>query len=82
MAYLAPFFEADAFVSYSHGNPTGFCGDPPLKQWTLTLNQKVETEIRSLYPDFEDIVLWRDGQADPTLHLERNPIRLYHSRRL
>ena len=68
MAYLARDFKTDAFVSYSHGDPKGL-GDAPLKQWTLALIQKLEKEIRSLYPDFAEIELWRDEQHDPTAKL-------------
>jgi hypothetical protein len=68
MAYLAPYFEADAFVSYSHGDPLGQ-GDAPLKQWTFTLIQKLEREIRSIDPEFAHVILWRDEHVDPTMHL-------------
>ncbi len=68
MTYLAPYFEADAFVSYSHGDPLGQ-GDAPLKQWTLALIQKLEREIRSIDPEFANVTLWRDEHVDPTMHL-------------
>ncbi|HTO78295.1 MAG TPA: toll/interleukin-1 receptor domain-containing protein, partial [Methylocystis sp.] len=68
MAYLLPPFEADAFVSYSHGDPLGQ-GHMPLQQWTLALIQKVEREIQSSDPDFADVVLWRDDAIDPTRQL-------------
>jgi len=68
MAYLAPHFEADVFVSYSQGDPRGQ-GNAPLKQWTLALIKKLEREIRSVDPDLADVVLWRDELIDPTLQL-------------
>ena len=68
MAYLAPHFDFDAFISYSHGDPLGL-GGSPLKQRTLALIQEIENEIRASDPEFAHINLWRDVQLDPTLHL-------------
>lgn len=68
MAYLSPHFEADAFVSYSHGDPKGE-GNMPFKTWTHALIDKLEKEIRSLDPNLSEIKLWFDKDADPTAQL-------------
>jgi hypothetical protein len=68
MSYLAPDFEFDVFVSYSHGDPRG-AGDSPLKRWTHRLIQNLETEIIAVDPEFRDLQIWHDKQIDPTAHL-------------
>jgi len=68
MAYLAPHFDPDVFVSYSHGDPRGG-GGAPLKDWSQALIQRLEREILSLYPEFDDLQIWMDRQIDPTAHL-------------
>lgn len=70
MAYLSPDFQADAFVSYAHGDPRGD-GDTPLKQWTLALIRRLEQEVRCVDPEFADVLLWRDEEhVDPLAHLK------------
>ena len=68
MAFLLPHFEYDVFVSYSHG-VLGTENDTPLKDWTLELIRKLETDIRAVDTEFDDLHVWRDEQIDPTMHL-------------
>ena len=68
MAFLLPFFEYDVFVSYSHGvqSPSA---DAPLKEWTLDLIRKLESDIRAVDIEFDDLHIWRDEHIDPTIQL-------------
>jgi hypothetical protein len=68
MAFLQPHFQYDAFVSYSHG-VSGAENDAPLKDWTLELIRRLETDIRAVDTEFDDLHIWRDEQIDPTAHL-------------
>ncbi len=68
MAYLAPHFEFDVFVSYSHGDPLGH-GDSPLKRWTAKLVHELTSEICSVDTEFDDLQVWLDEQTDPTARL-------------
>ena len=68
MAFLLPHFEYDVFVSYSHG-VLGTENDTPLKDWTLELIRRLETDIRAVDTEFDDLHVWRDEQIDPTMHL-------------
>jgi hypothetical protein len=68
MAFLQPYFEYDTFVSYSHGAPVG-AADSPLKHWTLDLIRRLETDIRAVDTEFDDLHIWRDEHIDPTVHL-------------
>ncbi len=68
MGFLRPYFEYDAFVSYSHGIRSGDV-DAPLKDWTLDLIRKLETDIRLVDTEFDDLHIWRDEQIDPTIQL-------------
>ena len=68
MAYLAPHFDPDVFVSYSHGDPRGG-GGSPLKEWTQALIRRLERQILSLDTEFDELNLWIDEQKDPTAHL-------------
>ena len=52
MAFLRPHFEYDVFVSYSHG-VLGTENDTPLKDWTLELIRRLETDIRAVDTEFE-----------------------------
>jgi len=67
MPYLAPHFDPDVFVSYSHGDPRG--GESPLKDWTQALLRRLNSHIRSLDDEFDDLALWWDDEIDPTAHL-------------
>lgn len=67
MAFLAPYFEYDAFVSYSHGIHSG--DDAPLKEWTLELIRRLETDIRLVDTEFDNLTIWRDEHIDPTIQL-------------
>jgi hypothetical protein len=67
MAFLRPYFEYDAFVSYSHGVRAG--DDAPLRDWTLELIRRLETDVRLVDAEFDDLHIWRDEQIDPTIHL-------------
>jgi hypothetical protein len=68
MVFLLPHYEYDVFVSYSHG-VRGGDDDTPLKDWTLELIGRLETDIRSVDPEFDQLHIWRDEQIDPTIHL-------------
>jgi len=68
MAFLAPRFDPDVFVSYSHGDPRGG-GDWSLKDWTQALIRRLEGQILDLDTEFADLKLWIDAQIDPTAHL-------------
>jgi len=68
MAYLAPDYEYDVFVSYSHGDPLGH-GDSPLKRWTVKLVNELVSEIRAVDTEFDNLNIWLDEQIDPTAHL-------------
>jgi hypothetical protein len=68
MAYLKPHFEYDVFVSYSHGVLVDM-SDAPLKDWTLELVRRLETDIRAIDTEFDDLLIWRDEQIDPTIHI-------------
>ena len=65
MAYLAPHFQFDAFVSYSWGDP-GRVGDSPLKRWTNTLVSELNSEILAVDPEFDQLSIWHDMEIDPT----------------
>jgi hypothetical protein len=68
MAYLAPHFDPDVFVSYSHGDARGG-GEWSLKDWTQALIRRLEGQIFDLDTEFNDLTLWIDAQIDPTAHL-------------
>lgn len=68
MAYLAPHFDFDAFVSYSQGDPRRM-GDSPLKQWTTSFISKLMSEITSVDTEFDQLQIWHDEQIDPTADL-------------
>jgi len=68
MAFLLPYFEYDVFVSYSHGVQRGET-DAPLRDWTLELIRSLETDIRAVDTEFDDLHIWRDEQIDPTIHI-------------
>ena len=63
-SYLAPHFDPDVFVSYSHGAPR----DPesPLKRWAQALVRRLESQLRALDTEFDELNLWIDRQIDPT----------------
>ena len=70
MAFLLPYFEYDVFVSYSHGVQGGEGEtDAPLRDWTLELIRRLETDIRAVDTEFDDLHIWRDEQIDPTIHI-------------
>jgi hypothetical protein len=68
MAFLLPHFEYDVFVSYSHG-VTGRESDAPLRDWTLELINRLETDIRAVDTEFDELIIWRDEGIDPTIKL-------------
>jgi TIR domain len=67
MPYLAPHFDPDVFVSYSHGDPVG--GSAPLRDWTQALIHRLRDQLRSLETDFKELHLWMDAENDPTAKL-------------
>ncbi len=68
MSFLAPFYDYDVFVSYSHGDPRS-SGGTPLKHWTVGLIRELTAEIRDYDDEFDDLHIWFDEQIDPTAHL-------------
>jgi hypothetical protein len=68
MAFLQPYFEYDVFVSYSHG-VGGPESDAPLRDWTLELIRQLETDIRAVDTEFDNLHIWRDEKIDPTIHV-------------
>jgi TIR domain len=69
MAYLAPHFDPDVFISYSHGDAVGD-GKSPLKEWTRALIREIlERDIQALHPEFKTLNVWMDDKIDPTAFL-------------
>jgi hypothetical protein len=57
-AYLAPDYQHDIFVSYSHGDFEGI-GESELKAWSQKFVRKLESELRQI-PKFRDTVIFLD----------------------
>jgi hypothetical protein len=66
-SYLAPLFDPDVFVSYSHGDPIE--GRAPLRDWTQALIQRLQDRLHALETEFDDLRLWMDPLVDPTADL-------------
>ena len=64
MSYLGPDIDPDIFVSYAHGDASD--EESPLKAWTQALIRKLESQIRSIDPEFKELKLWIDSKLDPT----------------
>jgi TIR domain len=58
----------DVFVSYSHGDPRGI-GRAPLAGWTHRLIDELRRDIETTSTEFDQLALWDDREADPTLYL-------------
>lgn len=58
----------DVFISYSHGDPRG-TGRAPLANWTHRLIDELRQDIESTSTEFDQLALWDDREADPTLNL-------------
>jgi hypothetical protein len=75
MAYLAPDFRHDLFVSYASGDVDG-AGVSPLKTWSLSFTRELEAELRTM-PGFESVAVFIDesnrraGALDRTEPLTR-----------
>jgi hypothetical protein len=67
-AFSTPPYAHDVFVSYSHGDPMG-TGKSPLANWTHRLIDELVQDIRSVSTEFDQLALWDDREADPTLKL-------------
>jgi hypothetical protein len=67
-SFAGPPYSYDVFVSYSHGDPKGI-GKTPLATWTHRLIDELEQDIHSTTTEFDQLALWNDRQADPTLKL-------------
>jgi hypothetical protein len=67
VSHLAPVFDPDVFVSYSHGDPVG--GHAPLRDWTQALITRLEQGLHALETEFDDLDLFIDPKIDPTAHL-------------
>src|SRR5262249_35117756 len=68
MAYLAPHFEYDVFVSYSRGDPARM-GDSPLMRWTSSLIRAVKQDTQRGDIEFDKLHIWHDEEIDPTAGL-------------
>jgi hypothetical protein len=67
MPYLAPHFDPDVFVSYSHGDP--IAGDAPLRDWTRALIHRLRVGLHALKTEFDGLDIWMDPEIDPTAYL-------------
>jgi hypothetical protein len=67
MSYLAPYFNPDVFVSYSHGDPRD--PDSPLNTWTQTVIHRLVDGLHALETEFDGLQVWMDPIVDPTTHL-------------
>ena len=67
MSYLAPHFDPDVFVSYSHGAPID--GLAPLRDWSRDLVGRLKAGIRALKTEFDGLDVWMDPDIDPTAML-------------
>ena len=67
MSYLAPHFDPDVFVSYSHGAPSG--GQAPLRDWSRDLVEKLKAGLHALRTEFDSLEVWMDPAIDPTARL-------------
>jgi hypothetical protein len=67
MSYLAPRFDPDIFVSYSHGAPFG--GRAPLRDWSQALVGRLTDGLRALKTEFDSLSVWMDPELDPTVQL-------------
>jgi hypothetical protein len=65
MAYLSTPFEHDIFVSYAHG-VADRRGVRRLKDWSERLNDELESEIKNLRLEFDDLDIFIDRDLDPT----------------
>ena len=68
MAYLAPHFEYDIFMSYSHGAVPGI-ENPPLKRWSQAFIDRLKADILSTRNDFDSLDIFDDRDADRTTGL-------------
>jgi hypothetical protein len=67
MPFLAPHFDPDVFVSYSHGDPLG--GRAPLRDWTRALVRRLNDRLHALETEFDGLDIWMDPEIDPTAYL-------------
>jgi hypothetical protein len=67
MSYLAPHFNPDVLVSYSHGDPVG--GRAPLRDWSQALIRRLEDGLHALETEFDGLDVWMDPDIDPTAYL-------------
>jgi hypothetical protein len=68
MPYLAPDFDPDVFMSYTHGHVPGLA-DPPLKRWSQAMIDKLKEDLVNLFTEFDELKIWDDRSLDPTAHL-------------
>ena len=67
MAFLAPHFDFDVFVSYSQGDPSRMGSE--LKNWTRKLINDIRDDIQSTDTEFDELAIWYDEKIDPTADL-------------
>jgi hypothetical protein len=68
LAYLAPHFQYDIFMSYSHG-AVDRMENPPLKRWSQGFIDLLKADILSTQDDFDSLEIFDDRDADRTMGL-------------
>jgi TIR domain len=68
MTYLAPDFDLDLFVTYSHGDPQGV-GNELLKNWSRKMANFLLQDITSTTPDLANLEHFIDERLDTTRQL-------------
>jgi hypothetical protein len=65
MAYLAPYFEHDVFMSYAHGRIPGR-PEAPLRDWSRSFIDHLRADMFALQTDIGTAEFWDDRLGDPT----------------
>jgi hypothetical protein len=68
MTYLAPDFDLDLFITYSHGDPLGV-GNELLKNWSRKMASFLVQDITSTTPDLANLEHFIDERLDTTKQL-------------
>jgi TIR domain len=68
MAYLAPHFDYDVFMSYAHGRRPGLT-EAPLRDWSQKFIDLLRADIYALRPDLGAVDFWDDRNVDRTAAL-------------
>jgi hypothetical protein len=67
MSYVGAPFDHDVFVSYAHGVTRGNAS--PLKRWSHSLVDELESTILNTQADYSTLDIFIDRQLDPTRQL-------------